>query len=90
MRATELNRNTPFSPKKKPLDGWGKLGVALFVSSFKSLRRALYIRDEETEDRELDFLLNPNQWHRYLDIDMDFIYRTIERVRADVEEERSN
>tara|TARA_R110001583_G_scaffold14566_1_gene60644 strand:- start:390 stop:662 length:273 start_codon:yes stop_codon:yes gene_type:complete len=90
MRATELNRNTPFFPKKQPLDGWSKLGIDLFRSSFKSLRDALYIGDEATEDKELDFLLNPNPWHLYLDMDMDFIHRAIERLRADVEEQRVN
>ena len=65
MRATELNRNTPFFPKKQPLDGWSKLGIDLF-------------------------LLNPNPWHLYLDMDMDFIHRAIERLRADVEEQRVN
>ncbi len=69
-----------WAPNKKPMDAYGNLATDVIYGSFHALKKALKRNDTDKAEKELAFLRTESPWHRYLDIDMGWIEKTITRM----------
>jgi len=80
MEEQQLLKGQAWTATKKPLDAYGELAIEVIYASLHTLKKSLKRNDTEKAVKELEFLRTESPWHRYLDIDMGWIEKTIDRI----------